>query len=94
MHDTPPVINKEDNNYHSALFDPAKMRTDIKPLDVIQPEGPSFKCSRKLSNIVSCGAQRLQVTPTSVTLDQPAVRQLTLPPPGLHLECVLYGHAA
>lgn len=44
MHDTPPAINKEDSNYHSKLFDPAKMRKDIKPLNVVQPEGPSFRC--------------------------------------------------
>lgn len=32
--------NKENNNYHTALQ--GKTRTDMKPLNIIQPEGPSF----------------------------------------------------
>lgn len=36
----PPPFAKLDGNYHSALV--GSPRTDIKPLDVVQPEGPSF----------------------------------------------------
>lgn len=32
---------KLDSNYHHALLQ-GKPRSDIKPLDIVQPEGPSF----------------------------------------------------
>ena len=35
-----PPFAKEDFNYHHKLVGPT--RTDIKPLNILQPEGPSF----------------------------------------------------
>ncbi|BDA47955.1 Primary amine oxidase [Coccomyxa sp. Obi] len=37
----PAPVAKLDGNYHHKLLE-GKPRTDIKPLDIIQPEGPSF----------------------------------------------------
>lgn len=44
---TPPPVPAKDMNYHRSLFDGA-WRSDIKPLDIIQAEGPSFSCSGNL----------------------------------------------
>lgn len=35
-----PPFAKQDFNYHHKLVGPT--RTDIKPLNILQPEGPSF----------------------------------------------------
>ncbi|KAF8068451.1 maoI [Scenedesmus sp. PABB004] len=40
-HSVPPAVPAADSNYHSELF-PGPWRSDLKPLDVVQPEGPSF----------------------------------------------------
>ena len=37
---TPPPFAKMDGNYDHRLVGPP--RTGIKPLDIVQPEGPSF----------------------------------------------------
>ena len=37
----PAPVAKLDSNYHHSLLE-GTPRTDIKPLDIIQPEGPSF----------------------------------------------------
>lgn len=42
-HDEVPAINMVNNNYHSSLVHPSTFRNDIKPLDVIQAQGPSFR---------------------------------------------------
>lgn len=44
MYDKPSVVPRELVNYHPSLADTAARpwRTDIKPLHVVQPEGPSF----------------------------------------------------
>lgn len=39
--DKPPKMPTENYNYHHKLVD--EWRTDLKPLNVDQPEGPSFK---------------------------------------------------
>ena len=39
--DKPPKMPTENYNYHSKLVN--DWRTDLKPLNVDQPEGPSFK---------------------------------------------------
>lgn len=39
--DTPPRMPTENYNYHHKLVD--DWRSDLKPLNVDQPEGPSFK---------------------------------------------------
>ena len=41
-----PPFAKQDFNYHHKLVGPT--RTDIKPLDIVQPEGPSFNVSPSL----------------------------------------------
>eukprot|EP00884_Botryococcus_braunii_P003392 jgi/Botrbrau1/13053/Bobra.0187s0015.1 len=46
---SPPEIPSRDMNYHRSLFG-GPWRSDLKPLDVVQPEGPSFTC---LGNLVS-----------------------------------------
>ena len=38
-----PPFAKQDFNYHHKLVGPT--RTDIKPLNIVQPEGPSFSVS-------------------------------------------------
>lgn len=38
---TPPPFAKLDGNYHHSLVG-LPPRADIKPLDIVQPEGPSF----------------------------------------------------
>lgn len=53
----PPPFAKQDFNYHHKLVGPT--RTDIKPLDIIQPEGPSFTVSLLIS------AQSIAVTTTA-----------------------------
>ncbi|WIA30543.1 hypothetical protein OEZ86_000626 [Tetradesmus obliquus] len=40
-HSKAPQIPASDSNYHAELF-PGPWRQDIKPLNVLQPEGPSF----------------------------------------------------
>ena len=40
-HDKPPKMPQENYNYHHKLVD--DWRSDLKPLNVDQPEGPSFK---------------------------------------------------
>ncbi|KAL3159938.1 hypothetical protein ABBQ38_010331 [Trebouxia sp. C0009 RCD-2024] len=44
--DTPPKMPTENYNYHHKLVD--DWRTDLKPLNVDQPEGPSFKVEGNL----------------------------------------------
>ena len=39
--DKPPKMPTENYNYHHKLVE--EWRTDLKPLNVDQPEGPSFK---------------------------------------------------
>ncbi|MEW5316500.1 MAG: hypothetical protein WDW38_007870 [Sanguina aurantia] len=34
--------NRVDNNYHTSFIDPASTRQDIAPLNITQPDGPSF----------------------------------------------------
>lgn len=46
QHSVPPPVPAVDNNYHAQLF-PGPWRSDIKPLDVLQPEGP--RCAAGLS---------------------------------------------
>ena len=38
-----PPFAKQDFNYHHKLVGPT--RSDIKPLNILQPEGPSFSVS-------------------------------------------------
>ncbi|EFJ39825.1 copper amine oxidase [Volvox carteri f. nagariensis] len=38
--------NKENNNYHTALQ--KEIRTDLKPINIVQPEGPSFTVEGQL----------------------------------------------
>ena len=40
-HDTPPKMPSENYNYHRSFI--SDWRTDLKPWNVDQPEGPSFK---------------------------------------------------
>lgn len=40
MYEDPSTIPMQNNNYHRDLAD--KFRDTIKPLHVVQPEGPSF----------------------------------------------------
>jgi Cu2+-containing amine oxidase len=42
--ETPPLLPDADVNYHSNLAGEERpWRKDLKPLDIVQPEGPSFK---------------------------------------------------
>lgn len=42
--ETPPPLPNTDVNYHSDLAGAERpWRTDLKPLDIVQPKGPSFK---------------------------------------------------
>ena len=51
-----PPFAKQDFNYHHKLVGPT--RSDIKPLNILQPEGPSFTVSLSLpalpSSLVLC----------------------------------------
>ncbi len=40
--DDTPTVPTSDHNYHRNLQS-KPWRTDLKPLDVVQPEGPSFE---------------------------------------------------
>lgn len=40
-----PPFPKQNGNYHHALLE-GPVRSDIKPLDIVQPEGPSFTVRR------------------------------------------------
>ncbi|GLI66897.1 hypothetical protein VaNZ11_010924 [Volvox africanus] len=44
MYDKPSTVNPKSVNYHPSLMDPVSKpwRNDIKPLYVVQPQGPSF----------------------------------------------------
>ena len=44
-HKGTPVIPKQDVNYHSS-FSRDSWRTSMKPLNVVQPDGPSFSVRR------------------------------------------------
>ena len=46
-----PPFAKQDFNYHHKLVGPT--RTDIKPLNIVQPEGPSFTVSPLLPSLPS-----------------------------------------
>jgi hypothetical protein len=39
----PCTVNSHASNYHSKALDPNSMRQDVKPLNLVQPEGPSFR---------------------------------------------------
>ena len=49
-----PPFPKENCNYHHKLVGPP--RQDIKPLDVVQPEGPSFTVSFACDTALDRGA--------------------------------------
>jgi hypothetical protein len=42
-----PTVPQADDNYHAELF-PGEWRKDIKPLDIVQPDGPSFSVEGNL----------------------------------------------
>ena len=46
-----PPFAKQDFNYHHKLVGPT--RSDIKPLNILQPEGPSFTVSPSLPALSS-----------------------------------------
>ena len=46
-----PPFAKQDFNYHHKLVGPT--RADIKPLNILQPEGPSFTVSSSLPALPS-----------------------------------------
>jgi len=50
---------KQDFNYHHKLVGPT--RTDIKPLNILQPEGPSFRVSALIPLFITWHASLQQL---------------------------------
>ena len=52
--ESPTPLPDADFNYHSELSGEERpWRTDLKPLDIVQPEGPSFKVGQQIIAILA-----------------------------------------
>lgn len=78
-----PPFAKQDFNYHHKLVGPT--RADIKPLNIVQPEGPSFSVSSSPTGL-------LRQAPCSIVLPISGPLGDLMPSTALHLidEILMY----